>query len=1152
MADQEFNKVCSVNKMAMTPSSGNLKVPFTFGGRKGEDPARFLKRFEEYTVALGYSEVLKKISLELALEGEAQVWSETLGDKVDFEELKASLLNRFRPRQSEMMAWKELMAACRGPNETLMGFLDRIQVIGRQGGLDREMILGPTLNVLPTEFLARVSLDPQGISWEGLYRAAASEELLNARKPVGECYSMVTSMERPQKTENAQYVRGNCFFCEKPGHYIRNCLALQRLKAERVRSVPAGPDRASELNSSSYEVCRSCVEEVAVEPVLPARVGSQVVTAILDTGSDRSLVGAHLAGNQVLERLDHQIRAANNVDMPILGVWKRAPVKVLGAERQVDLVVTPSLNRKCILGRDFLAENGIRLKMDQEMKLLGEHRILVEGGGPIAVRYRRYSWHEEEAMEKILEEWLEKGIIRHSTSPWRAPLVLVPKKDGQWRMCNDFRALNQLTKRDGYVLPWVDDIFDALAGATIFSKMDAKAGYHQIDLTEEDKEKTAFGCKFGTFEYNKMPFGLVNAPATFQRVMDRILSAYLWKFVVVYLDDIIVFSKSVQEHEIHLRLVTKALGQAGLMLNEQKCEYQKEEIEALGHQVSAQGIKPVKARIEAIVHAKLPTTRKEMQSYLGLVNYCRKFIPNLSTISAPLYALTKTSCTEEEFAMQVVEAEAQQAFKRIVEEMSKERVLALPRREGLFILTTDASELGVGAVLSQIQEEEERPIAFYSALHSGAEQRYSTTEQELLAIVSAVRHFRYYLLGRPFKLRTDHKALVYLWQSKDKNNRLFRWAIQLQEFSFELEYLKGAENYSDVLSRAFNCLAITEESGDIQDLTGDEAGQIREFERAHMETGHGSAEAVKYLLAREFYWKGMKGAVEKWCKNCKICQMDKEPPRSKSITPMEIWAPDRRWEIDLIGPLENGEYIMTAIDVFTRFAQARRLRAKEAESVIRALHDMLRHARAPAEILCDNGREFVNQAFEEFCARKGIKVKHGAPYTPTTTGAIERFNQTLMSKIRKLSEFGRIAWSRVLQKAIDAYNICPSRATGVAPAEIVDLQEQGAPEELAELLDRISIRIRRYHGEYRTEAKPTYEFHLGEDVWYKDHRGRLGKLAPLWFRRGRVQEILFKAVRILTDEGKLLVVHHAKVKPVCSKPNEGEVLELANDVSVRV
>ncbi|KAI4293353.1 hypothetical protein PAPHI01_2627 [Pancytospora philotis] len=826
--------------------------------------------------------------------------------------------------------------------------------------------------------------------------------------------------------------------------------------------------------------------------------------------------------------------------MPVVGIWKGAPVEVLGEMRSVDLVVTPTLNRECILGQDFLEENRIRLKMERAGKPLGEHSIDTGQQAPVAVRYRRYSWHEEEAMREIIEQWLRKGIIRHSISPWRAPLVLVPKKDGKWRMCNDFRALNQITKRDGYLLPWIDDIFDALAGAVVFSKMDAESGYHQIDLAEQDKEKTAFGCKFGTFEYNKMPFGLVNAPATFQRTMDRILGAFLWKFVIVYLDDIIIFSKSEREHEEHLRHVREALRKAGLVLNEEKCEYRKETIEALGHQVSSRGIKPLQSRTDAIVNAKLPTNRQEMQSYLGLVNYCRKFIPNLSVICAPLYALTQKECGLEEFRQGMASPEARKAFSSIAKEMAKGRVLALPRRDGAFILTTDASGVGVGAVLSQIQDGEERPVAFYSARHSGPEERYSTTEQELLAIVSAIRHFRYYLMGRQFTLKTDHKALVYLWESKDRNNRLFRWAIQLQEYSFKLEYVKGVDNYSDVLSRAFNCLAVSERSSAGLEAPKEETSWAEIIQKAHLETGHGSAEATKYRVAQTCSWRGMGKAVDNFCKACVVCQMEKEPRRPKSVTPMEIWNPDERWEIDLIGPLEQGEFIMTAIDVFTRYAQACKLKSKEAPAVISALHKILKDRPAPTEILCDNGREFANKHFKEFCESRGITVKHGSPYTPTTTGAIERLNQTLMSKVRKLSEFGKKSWARALSSAVQACNNCPSRATGISPSEIIELQSQGASEEFEELLQRIRTRVQRYHKSYRAEPAAPHVFKPGDKVWYKEQKGRLGKLAPIWFKQGQVEDVYFKALRIRNQEGKSILVHQGKVKPVCSKLNGGE------------
>lgn len=497
----------------------------------------------------------------------------------------------------------------------------------------------------------------------------------------------------------------------------------------------------------------------------------------------------------------------------------------------------------------FSKNNNINLYSKKvDTNKLGTHKILTESQCPIATKYRRYTDKENEIIKCQLDEWLDKGIIRKSSSPWRSPIVIVPKKDGGSRICNDYRKLNAITIKDSYPLPWIEDIFDAFSGSTVFSKMDAKSGYHQVDLQENDKEKTAFGCKYGIFEYNKMPFGLVNGPATFQRIMDEILQPYLWKFVVVYLDDIIVFSKNIYEHRKHLKLVQNLLNEKGLVLNHKKCEYMKEKLEILGHIVSKYGIKPTTGRIEIIKKLKIPRDKKELQSFLGLINYCRKFIKDLSKIAAPLFGLLKDEIKKEIFMKRINEPDIISSFNKIKEEISKDVVLSIPNKNGLFILTTDASKAGIGAVLSQVQNGKEKIISFYSSGLSDIEKKYGITELELLAVIKSIKHFKHYLLNRKFKLRTDHKALVYLTKYKDNNSRLFRWSLMLQEFEFSIEYIKGIDNSADVLSRDISCNSIKNNKRErIEPSTEDQMKICQEY---HKITGLGGESTMKYHILK--------------------------------------------------------------------------------------------------------------------------------------------------------------------------------------------------------------------------------------------------------------------------------------------------------------
>jgi len=336
-------------------------------------------------------------------------------------------------------------------------------------------------------------------------------------------------------------------------------------------------------------------------------------------------------------------------------------------------------------------------------------------------------------------------------------------------------------------------------------------------------------------------------------------------------------------------------------------------------------------------------------------------------------------------------------------------------------------------VLSQVQNNKEKIISFYSALHNAAEKNYSTTEQELLAIVSAIRHFRHYLTESEFLLRTDHKAQIYLTKSKDNNSRLFRWALALQEYQFEIEHLKGDENFSDILSRAFCCNSLKGNDDRTLPLPEDQHKIIHQY---HIKTGHGGEDTLKYHIMRKYCWKNANKMINEFVKNCETCQKNKRNFKERVINPMRIYVPGFRWKIDLIGSMDQGGYVFSCVDVFTRFAWTRILIDKNAFRVVMALEDIFKEGYVPKEILCDNGCEFVNKILENLCSEKCIKLLHGSPYTPTTTGAVERFHQTLLSKLKKLTNNGELSWKRTLEEATNSYNHSRTRTHGFTPYEL--------------------------------------------------------------------------------------------------------------------
>ncbi|UYV75954.1 K02A2.6-like [Cordylochernes scorpioides] len=414
-----------------------------------------------------------------------------------------------------------------------------------------------------------------------------------------------------------------------------------------------------------------------------------------------------------------------------------------------------------------------------------KHRIHTGDHHPIKQRPYRVSKREREIMQKEVDTMLERKVIQPSESPWSAPVVLVKKKDGTWRFCVDFRRLNHITKKDVYPLPRIDDVLDHLSSARYYSTMDLKTGYWQVEVDERDREKTAFVTPDGLYEFMVMPFGLCNAPATFERMMDNVLMGLKWNICLCYLDDIVVYSDTFEEHLERLSKVLSCLQQAGLTINPDKCLFGSTRIKILGHVVDKDGIQPDSEKVEAIKKFPVPKSVCDIQSYLGLCSYYRRFIKNFSKIAAPLQILLKK---DQKF---IWTQEQKDSFESLKKALMQKPVLGHFKESAITKLHTDASSYGLGAVLVQIQENQENPIAYASRTLSKAEKNYSTTERECLAVIWAIGKFRPYLYGRPFEVVSDHHSLCWLAGLKDPSGRLARWALKLQDFDATITYKSG-------------------------------------------------------------------------------------------------------------------------------------------------------------------------------------------------------------------------------------------------------------------------------------------------------------------------------------------------------------------------
>ncbi len=423
----------------------------------------------------------------------------------------------------------------------------------------------------------------------------------------------------------------------------------------------------------------------------------------------------------------------------------------------------------------------------------------------IIVRQRPYRIPEarRHTIEEEVQEMLKLGVIEPSRSLWASPIVMVPKPDGTLRFCNDFRRLNQVSKFDGYPMPRVDELLDRLGRARFISTLDLTKGYWQVPLTDEAKPKTAFSTPSGHWQYRVLPFGLHGAPATFQRLMDVLLRPHQG-YAAAYIDDVVIHSETWEDHLERLRRVLLELRRAGLTANPKKCHLALPEAKYLGFQVGRGLVRPQEKKVAAILSAPRPTTKTQVRAFLGLAGYYRCFIPNFSSLAAPLTDLTKKGQPER---VRWGSSE-EEAFRRVKEALTSEPVLRAPNYNCPFLLQTDASDTGLGAVLSQVQNDEEHPVIYISRKLSPTEQRYAAVEKEALAVKWAVLELRYYLLGRKFTLVTDHAPLQWMARAKDTNARVTRWFLALQDFHFNVRHRAGAANANaDGLSRLWTAFA---------------------------------------------------------------------------------------------------------------------------------------------------------------------------------------------------------------------------------------------------------------------------------------------------------------------------------------------------------
>ncbi|KAF9760552.1 Retrovirus-related Pol polyprotein from transposon, partial [Nosema granulosis] len=1106
-------------------------------------PDAFIAYVKGWAAVNNANEDGKVFFLRDHLADEAKIWAESIPWDTKFEELCEAFQRRFKGKMSSILHIKTL-ARTTYEDGSFLSYLDRMRSLASKAGLPEIVLITFVLNGLPDDIGGSLLMNVTGeLNWTYIYNACEGLDCSNRPN----LHSMKNNIGGTGGMEvcNIRKVE-RCYYCNLRGHLLKDCRRKkwhEELRRERGMTtrgnenrVP-GRGRVREVNllerdDNEGEIINKDIEEYInvcnIGNVEPRDLKVEVTTngykikALIDTGSMTNLVKNKFITGTLKPTREHLV-SANGTPIKVLGRIKMR-FKMQDEIFEDDFIVTDDITSDMILGFTFLKKERVQIcfgpainiewgRAEKKMDKMCEHKIITTCQRPIVCPTYRLSNELEKEASKIIKKYIEEGIVRESSSPWRSPIVLVKKKNGEYRLCVDYRRLNEVTIRDTYPMPRVDDILNEMHGAKYFTKLDALSGYHQVRMHKDDIEKTAFACKEGLFEFTRMPFGLINAPATFQRIMNRILKPFIGKFVMVYMDDIVIYSKTKEEHSRHVKEVIQTVEEFGLTLNKAKCEFGKTEIKVLGHVVNGEGVKIDPDRIEAIKRLEIPKTKKELESFLGMINYCTRFIKNLSDETAYLYGILRKD-SNVNWKNITEDSKYVTSVKNLKNKIADTQTLALPNANEKFILVTDASDVGVGAILMQRIDGKEKIISYFSKAHTKHERNYSTTEKELLAVIKATEHFRHHLLAKKFTLRTDHSAIKYLFKSTNMKAKFARWSLYLQEYDMEIEHVKGIENPSDCLSR----LAVKE-------INQEDEREVEQIRILHERLAHGSQKAMEYHLANKNI-SNVRKKVEKIIEECFICQKMGINYRKRNRIAIKTSHRNEIWEVDIVGPLPKNRdgylYLLTAVDHFSKIADVRPLRTKDSIEVTNAIKDIIRTRGTPEIIISDNGREFSNQRIKELAESRGINWRFGAPYTPTTTGLVERFNRTFIEKLKRVSEYGRKNWVECIHQALEGYLNTRHRAIGCTPREML---RKDLPQEKQEYRDR-------YRESYKKEVKnsPDNEINIGDRVLYHHPIKKENKLAPDYDTSGIVRGKSFGSVTLELNNGKIITSSLRNVK----------------------
>ncbi|KAK2578707.1 hypothetical protein KPH14_012663 [Odynerus spinipes] len=1043
---------------------------------------RWLRAFELLAVSKNITETKRKKAMLLhygGLELQDIFFALPGAEEVDaqedpFKETKDMLTNYFKPKTNVAYERHIFRQIRQNEGETMTQYVTRLRQQAKNCGFKdvEEEICGQIIKKCVSSEMRKCLLEKGTFLLDEALEISRTYETVQMQAKGLEGRTVAATRSETKRNRTGQTTmtskEGKCFRCGYSGHSYKD----ERCPAKN-KTCNSGA-QCNVIDEESWKECKK--KNIACES------NRLVDKNVYPYGQSVAL--------KLLGQFDCYVEAGNRKVCANFVVLKGRGRAIIGYRTATDLGILK-------IGCDI---NEMTLEEDNELGKLKNFKLMLpidRTYPPIAQPMRRLPFKVHDKINEQIQKLLKLDIIEKVEGPteWVSPVVPVIKKNSEVRLCIDMRRANEAIVRERYPLPVLDEVLDVVRGCEYFSTLDVKSAYHQIELHEDCRDITTFVTEAGLFRYKRLMFGINCAPEIFQRIMRSTLDGC--EGVTNFIDDIIVCGRTKEEHDKRLKRVLEVLKEKGLTLNKEKCVLGKKEIVFLGFRISGKGYHPLESKVEAVNNFRKPKTAEEIRSFLGLVNFCAAFIPNLATISEPLRRLTRKNVP---FAWN---KEQENAFEKLKASLTNAETLGIFDINARTRVIANASPVGLGCVLTQMDKTGQwRVINYASRSLSECERRYSQTEKEALALVYACERFYIWLFGIEFELVTDHKALECIFTPRSKPNaRIERWVLRLQSFKYKVVYETGKSNIADALSRlgaikrgkggnndeyiawlakevtprAMTMEEIELESGKDRVLTevrrAIETGnwnllkdtrfflfkdelcvfknvllkgtriiipgslKRRVLELAH--EGHPGIVTMKHRLRSKVWWDGIDRDAEKMVKSCRGCQLVRELAEPSPVKRNSL--PEGPWEslaMDLMGPLPSGENILVITYYYSRYFEVVILTTITAKVIKKHLFEIFARHGFPKSVVCDNGRQFTDAELKTWLEASGVKISHTAPLWPQANGEVERQNRSILKRLRIAHAEGK-DWKEELLEVLLMYRSTPHSVTGVSPAELL-------------------------------------------------------------------------------------------------------------------